>query len=53
VTDKDIQITTLALQKSLIERGVPLEDIQKELKKQVDTFALVTNAWKEGINNGK
>jgi hypothetical protein len=53
MTNKDIEITVVALQKSIIEAGVPKDKRREELQAAVLDFIAVTNTWKETNNNGK
>jgi len=53
MTNKDIEITTTAVLKSVIESGAPVKDWEELTKAGIHIYASVSNAWKEGINNGK
>lgn len=53
MTPKDIEITTVAILKSIIESGAPPEQWDELVKKGIVVYMARVRGWKEYLNNGK
>lgn len=56
MTNKDIEITTTAILKSVIERGTPKEEWLESVGEGIRVYTIITNNWKkqeQEKNNGK
>jgi len=46
MSTKDIEITTVALMKSIIESGIPKDEWEASVREGCRVFLEVTNKWK-------
>ena len=50
MTQKDVEITTTAVLKSVIESGAPKEQWEELVKHGVCVYVKISNSWKEQLN---
>lgn len=50
MTNKDVEITTTAVLKSVIESGAPKEQWEELVKHGISVYSKVSDSWKEYLN---